>query len=157
MNSRRPVSRDILEARATYRGAGRKHSIRRKGSPHIVLVFFPTASGGSKRSKYCQTPEVLFLLPAPTPRKITVAPKVPAEVPAAAAAAEFPAAGTARVCMSVVGGCSPAGSPMPMGRGSAMFADDIGVLMCCVWEEVVCWETCWYISEKATDGMVSGS
>ena len=36
MNSRHPVSRDKLEARATHRGVGRKHSSRRKGSPHIA-------------------------------------------------------------------------------------------------------------------------
>ena len=36
MNSRRPVSRDILEARATHRDADRKHSSRRKGSPHVA-------------------------------------------------------------------------------------------------------------------------
>ena len=102
---------------------------------------------------------VLLIFPVPAPRKTAVASEVPAEVPAAAAitevsaaavAAEVPAAGTAGVCTSV-GGFGPAGSPMPMGGGSAMFAEII-VLMYCVWEGAVCWETCWYVSEKTTDG-----
>ena len=45
MNSRSPVSRDILEARVTHRGAGRKHFSRRKGSPHVAPCVFADRIG----------------------------------------------------------------------------------------------------------------